>query len=125
MFNNHIVSKFHFLRIIISVLCRCQGVGPGAVVKAAPAWKVGDHGFEPHSSFQVPKKQNVSSPLTRKNSILWGGLRDREVACSTSNRQGLNLESGVWRAVSSHHPQEVPMAQFSLYVHKGGLKPIH
>ena len=24
---------------------------------------------------------------------------------------------------SSHHPQEVPLAQFSLYVHKGGLKP--
>ena len=25
--------------------------------------------------------------------------------------------------VSSHHPQEVLLAQFSLYVHKGGLKP--
>ena len=24
---------------------------------------------------------------------------------------------------SSHHPQEVRLAQFSLYVHKGGLKP--
>ena len=24
---------------------------------------------------------------------------------------------------STHHPQEVPLAQFSLYVHKGGLKP--
>ena len=24
---------------------------------------------------------------------------------------------------SSHHPQEVLLAQFSLYVHKGGLKP--
>ena len=23
----------------------------------------------------------------------------------------------------SHHPQEVFLAQFSLYVHKGGLKP--
>ena len=31
-----------------------------------------------------------------------------------------------WRTVSSHsshHPQEVLLAQFSLYVHKGGLKP--
>ena len=37
-----------------------------------PAWKVGDHGFEPHSGIQVSKKQNVSSPLTRNDSILWG-----------------------------------------------------
>ena len=39
---------------------------------------------------------------------------------------GSNFESCVWRAVSSqssHHPQEVLLAQFSLYVHKGGLKP--
>ena len=37
------------------------------------AWKVGDRGFEPHSGLQVSKKkQNVSSPLTRNDSILWG-----------------------------------------------------
>ena len=55
-----------------------------------------------------------------------GSLRDREVACSASDRQGLNFESCVWRTVSSqssHHPQKVLLAQFSLYVHKGGLKP--
>ena len=55
-----------------------------------------------------------------------GSLRDREVACSASDRQGSNFESCVWRTVSSqssHHPQEVFLAQFSLYVHKGGLKP--
>ena len=43
-----------------------------------------------------------------------------------SDRQGSNFESCVWRTVSSqssHHPQEVLLAQFSLYVHKGGLKP--
>ena len=53
-----------------------------------------------------------------------GSLRDREVACSTSDRQGSNFKS--WRTVSSHsshHPQEVLLAQFSLYVHRGGLKP--
>ena len=46
--------------------------------------------------------------------------------CSASDRQGSNFESCVWRTVSSHsshHPQEVLLAQFSLYVHKGGLKP--
>ena len=50
-----------------------------------------------------------------------GSLRDREVACSASDRQGSNFESCVWRTVSSqssHHPQEVLLAQFSLYVHK-------
>ena len=55
-----------------------------------------------------------------------GSLRDREVACSASDRQGSNFESCVWRTVlsqSSHHPQEVLLAQFSLYVHEGGLKP--
>ena len=53
-------------------------------------------------------------------------LRNREVACSASDRQGSNFESCVWRTVSSqssHHPQEVLLAQFSLYVQKGDLKP--
>ena len=29
----------------------------------------------------------------------------------------------MWLSQSSHQPQEVLLAQFSLYVHKGGLKP--
>ena len=52
-----------------------------------------------------------------------GSLRDLEVACATSDIHGLNFESCVWRAVSSHYPQEVLLAQSSLYVHKIGLKP--
>ena len=55
-----------------------------------------------------------------------GSRRDREVSCSALDRQGSNFESCVWRTVSSHsshHPQEAFLAQFSLYVHKGGLKP--
>ena len=39
---------------------------------------------------------------------------------------GLKETKNVWRTVSSqssHHPQEVLLAQFSLYVHKGALKP--
>ena len=55
-----------------------------------------------------------------------GSLCDREVVCSVSDHQGSNFESRVWRAVSSHssdHPHEVLLAQFSLYVHKVGLKP--
>ena len=77
--------------------------------------------------------KNVSSPSTcelflfaEQTVSIVGSLRDREVACSASDRQGSNFESCVWRTVSSqssHHPQEVLLAQFSLYVHKGGLKP--
>ena len=45
----------------------------GALVQwlKLPAWKVLDRGFEPHPGLQVSKKQNVSSPLTRKDAILW------------------------------------------------------
>ena len=45
---------------------------------------------------------------------------------SLSDREGSNFESCVWRTVSSqsfHHPQEVLLTQFSLYVHKVDLKP--
>ena len=65
-------------------------------------------------------------PHPRVKVSIVGSLRDREVACSASDRQGSNFESCVWRTVSSqssHHPQEILLAQFSLYVHKGGLKP--
>ena len=72
------------------------------------------------------KETKLFLPHPRVKVIIVGSLRDREVACSASDRQGSNFESCVWRTVSSqssHHPQEVLLAQFSLYVHKGGLKP--
>ena len=72
------------------------------------------------------KETKLILPHPRVKVSIVGSLRDREVACSASDRQGSNFESCVWRTVSSqssHHPQEVLMAQFSLYVHKGGLKP--
>ena len=65
-------------------------------------------------------------PHPRVKVSIVGSLRDREIASSASDRQGSIFESSVWRTVSSqsfHHPQEVLLAQFSLYVHKGGLKP--
>ena len=33
-----------------------------------------DRGFEPYSDLQVQRDKNVSSPLTRKYSILWGSV---------------------------------------------------
>ena len=72
------------------------------------------------------KETKMFLPHPRVKVSIAGSLRDREVACSASDRQGSNFKSCVWRTVSSqssHHPQEVLLAQFSLYVHKGGLKP--
>ena len=82
----------------------------------------------PVSAFLKETKMFLSHPRVKVSIV--GTLCDREVACSASDRQGSNLESCVWKTVSSHlshHPQEVLLAQFSLYVHKGGLKlsPIH
>ena len=72
------------------------------------------------------KETKMFLPHPRVKVSIVGSLRDREVACCASDRQGSNFVSCVWRTVSSqssHHPQEVLLAQFSLYVHKGGLKP--
>ena len=69
------------------------------------AWKVGGRWFETPSGIQVSKVQNVFSLPTRN---IVGSLRDRDVACSASDRQGWIFESCVWRAVSSYstdHPQ--------------------
>ena len=72
------------------------------------------------------KETKMFLPHPRVKVSIVGSLRDRKVACSASDRQSSNFESCVWRTVSSqssHHPHEVLLTQFSLYVHKGGLKP--
>ena len=78
------------------------------------AWKIGDREFELHSDLQVTKKQNVSFPPTRKDSILWGrgsvlGLR----------RPGLEflilcLEGSVISLIHLTILKEVLLAQFSV-----------
>ena len=63
------------------------------------------------------KETKMFLPHPRVKLSIVGRLRDREVACSASDRHGSNFESCVWRTVSSlssHHPQEVLLAQFSL-----------
>ena len=84
-----------------------------------------DRGFEHHSGLQVSKKQKYFVPAhSWRFNIVWR-LRDREVACSASERQGSNYKSCVWTAVSSHsyhHTQGFLLAQFNLYVNKCGLK---
>ena len=96
-----------------------------------PRVVVGTAAFHARVRGSVPglgglKETKMLLPHPRVKVSIAGSLRDREVACSASDRQGSNFESCVWRTVSSqssHHPQEVLLAQFSLYVHKGGLKP--
>ena len=109
--------------IRVSRLFRHQGGGPRVVVSNAA--------FHARVRGSVPglgglKETKMFLPHPRVKVSIVGSLRDREVACSASDRQGSNFESCVWRTVSSqssHQPQEVLLAQFSLYVHKGGLKP--
>ena len=100
-----------------------RGGGPRVVVSTA-AFHARVRGSVPRLGGLKETKMFLPHPRVKVNIV--GSLRDREVACSGSDRQGSNFESCVWRTVSSqssHHPQEVLLAQFSLYVHKGGLKP--
>ena len=118
-------QKVLLIWIIINVclLFLLQGGGPRVVVSTAA--------FHARVRGSVPglgglKETKMFLPHPRVKVSIAGSLRDREVASSASDRQGSNFESCVWRTVSSqssHHPQDVLLAQFSLYVHKGGLKP--
>ena len=98
----------HWPHDVVATLCG----GPRVVVSTAAF----------HARGSVPglgglKETKMFLPHPRVKLSIVGSLRDREVACSASDRQGSNFKSCVWRTVSSHsyhHP---------LYVHKGGLKP--
>ena len=83
-----------------------------------PTWKVGDHEFVLRSGIQNSKTQMFFSRSLVKIQYCGEPLWPREVGCSASDRQGSNFVSSH----SSHHPQKVLLAHFSLYVHKGGLK---
>ena len=99
------------------------GGGPRVVVSTA-AFQARVRGSFPGLHGLEETKMFLPHPLLKLSIV--GNLCDRKVACSASNLEGLNFETRVWRAVSSqssHHPQEVLLTQFSLYVHKIGLKP--
>ena len=103
--------------------CFILGGGPRVVVSTA-AFHARVRGSVPGLGGLKETTKFLLHPRVKVSIV--ASLRDRGVACSASDRQGSNFESCVWRTVSSqssHHPQEVLLAQFSLYVHKGGLKP--
>ena len=118
----HVYSTSNCSKRVYSCVSGTGG-GPRVVVSTAA--------FHARVRGSVPglgglKETKLFLPHPRVKVSIVGSLRDREVACSASDRQGANFESCVWRTVSSqssYHPQEVLLAQFSLYLHKGGLKP--
>ena len=102
-----------------------KGGGPRVVVSTA-TFHARVRGSVPGLVSLKETKMFLPHPRVKLSTV--GSLRDREVACSASDRQGSNFESCVWRTVSSHsfhHPQEVLLAQFSLYVKKVAESPIH
>ena len=87
-----------------------SGGGPRVVVSTA-AFHARVRGSAPGLGGLKETKMFLPHPRVKVSIV--GSLRDLEVACSASDRQGSNFESCVWRT----------LAQFSLYVHKCGLKP--
>ena len=85
------------------------------------AFHAGVRGSFPGLGGLKETKMFLPHPLVKLSIV--GSFRGGKVTYSTSDLHDLNFESLVWRAVSSHHPQVVLLAQFSLYVHQSGVKP--
>ena len=105
----------------LSPISTVSGGGPRVVVSTAA--------FHARVRGSVPglgglKETTIFLPHPRVKISIVGSLRDREVAYSTSDRQGssLNPVSG-----GQCHPNHLTILRRfswpSLYVHKGGLKP--
>ena len=107
-----VLTLLGHLHAISCHLSRDMGGSPRVVVSTAA--------FHARVRGSVPglggwKKQKMFLPHPRVKVSIVGSLRDREVACSASDRQGSNFESCVWKTVSSqssHHLQEVLLAHF-------------
>ena len=100
-----------------------KGGGPRVVV-INTAFHARARGSFPSLGSLKETQMFLPHPLIKLSIV--GSLRHREVACLASELQSLDFKSCVWRTISSHlshHAQEVLLAQFSLYVHKSGLKP--
>ena len=119
------ISLFeHYTCCAVTFVSNYEMGGGPRVVASTAAFHARVRGSVPGLGGLKETKLFLPHPLVKVSIV--GSLRDREVACSASDRQGPNFASCVWRTVSSqssHHPQEVLLAQFSLYVHKGCLKP--
>ena len=93
------------LAVPLIIIIDLVGGGPRVVVSTT-AFHAGVRGLVP--GLGGLKETKLFLPHPRVKVSIVGSLRDREVACSASDRQGSNFESCVWRTVSSqssHHPQ--------------------
>ena len=95
--NNKTISLWKLIFNVDSPV-RDLGGGPRVVVSTAA--------FHARVRGSVPglgglKETKMFLPHPRVKVSIVGSLRDREVACSASDRQGSNFESCVWRTVSS------------------------
>ena len=91
----NVLNYVEFMEVICSI---SMDGGPRVVVSAAA--------FHARVRGSVPglgglKETQLFLPHPRVKVSIVGSLRDREVACSASDRQGSNFESCVWRTVSS------------------------
>ena len=123
MYHIFLCLSHKYINHSLGSLVTQSGRGPRVVVSTA-AFHARVRGSAPGLGGLKETKMFLPHPRVKVSIV--GSLRDREVVCSASDRQGSNFESCVRRTVSSHsshHPQEVLLAQFNLYVHKVGLKP--
>ena len=83
-----------------TILNNARGGGPKVVVSTA-AFYARVRGLVPGLGGLKETKMFLPHPRVKVSIV--GSLRDREVACSASDRQGSNFESCVLRTVSSNH----------------------
>ena len=100
---------------VVQMLYKCfvfAGIAPSTLSGGGQRVVVSTAAFHARVRGSVPgfgglKETKMFLLHPRVKLSIVGSLRDQEVACSASNRQGSNFESCVWGAVSSqssHHP---------------------
>ena len=87
-------------RVVVSTAAFDARVGGGPrVVVSTAAFHARVRGSVPGLGGLKETKMFLPHPRVKVSIV--GSLRDREVACSASDRQSSNFESCVWRTVSS------------------------
>ena len=117
------LSKVKISNFLVYVVW--DGGGPRVVVSTAASHTRVRGSFPGLGGLEETKMFHPHPPV---NLGIVRSLRNREVACSASDRQGSGIKSFVWKARLSHlylHTHNFLLAQFSLYmyVQKSGLKP--
>ena len=97
------VALHNDIKTAIKDRCCPQSARAGALGYSTAAFHARVRGWVP--GLGGFKETKLFLPHPRVKVSIVGSLRDREVACSASDRQGSNFESCVWRTVSSQSCQ--------------------